>query len=153
NGVTLDAQQPLEFANSADVVLFGSGMKTREVAADSELMARLQLDPSRQLIGAQCSGTFLLAKLGLLGGVPACTDNMSKPWVREAGVDIVDRPFSAQGNIATAGGCLASPYLAAWVLMKLAGEAQTREILHYVVPVGEKDSATEHILAAVRPYL
>ena len=26
NGVTVEAQQPLEFANEADVVLFGSGM-------------------------------------------------------------------------------------------------------------------------------
>ena len=28
NGVTIQAQQPLEFANSADIVLFGSGIYT-----------------------------------------------------------------------------------------------------------------------------
>ena len=32
NGVTIQAQQPLEFANSADIVLFGSGIYTRAIA-------------------------------------------------------------------------------------------------------------------------
>ncbi|MGE6340606.1 catalase, partial [Acidovorax sp. NPDC077664] len=31
------------------------------------LMAQLSLDPARQLIAAQCSGTLVLARLGLLG--------------------------------------------------------------------------------------
>ena len=57
------------------------------------LMAKLQFDPQRQLLGAQCSGTLVLAKLGLLDDVPACTDLISKPWVQEAGVNVVDQPF------------------------------------------------------------
>ena len=32
NGVTVQAQQPLEFANEADAVLFGSGIYTRAIA-------------------------------------------------------------------------------------------------------------------------
>src|SRR3546814_2491741 len=72
NGVTFQRQKPLEFASEADAVLIGSGIKTREIAADRDLLARIALDPSRQLIGAQCSGTLLLAKLGLIGDLPAC---------------------------------------------------------------------------------
>ena len=34
NGLTIEAQQQLEFANSADVVLFGSGLKTRDIAKE-----------------------------------------------------------------------------------------------------------------------
>src|SRR6187549_717141 len=74
NGVMLEAQASLRDACAADAVLVGSGMKTREVVADAALMAQLQLDPARQLLGAQCSGTLVLAKLGLLDGVAACTD-------------------------------------------------------------------------------
>lgn len=48
-------------------MLIGSGVKTREITADAELLAQIRLDPGRQMIGAQCSGTLLLAKLGLLG--------------------------------------------------------------------------------------
>ena len=79
NGVTVTAQQPLEFANTADVVLFGSGIYTRDIAKDTSILGRLQLDPSRQLLAAQCSGTLLLATLGYLNGLPACTDLTTKP--------------------------------------------------------------------------
>jgi transcriptional regulator GlxA family with amidase domain len=53
------------------------------VVADETLMAQLQFDPSRQLLAAQCSGTLILARLGLLHDIPACTDLITKPWVQE----------------------------------------------------------------------
>jgi transcriptional regulator GlxA family with amidase domain len=106
NGVVIESQAPLSEAACADVVLVGSGTQTREVVADSSLMAQLRLDPQRQLLGAQCSGTLVLAKLGLLDAIPACTDLTSKPWVQEAGVNVLNQPFFARENIATAGGCL-----------------------------------------------
>ena len=81
----LERHIDLQAASRADVVLVGSGMKTRDVVADDSIMAQLQLDPSRQLIGAQCSGALVLSKLGLLNGVPACTDLTTKPWVQETG--------------------------------------------------------------------
>jgi hypothetical protein len=43
---------------------------------------------------------------------------MTKPWVEEAGVAVLNQPFFATGNVATAGGCLASQYLAAWVIAR-----------------------------------
>lgn len=109
NGVRVQAQQPLEFANSADAVLFGSGILTRDIAKDRSMLDRLELDPRRQLIGSQCSGALLMARLGLLNNLPACTDLTTKPWVIEAGVQVLDQPFFASGNLATAGGCLSAP--------------------------------------------
>src|SRR5262245_55522993 len=108
NGVTVQAQSTLSEAGSAEAVIIGSGVRTREIAANRELLDQIKLDPTRQLIGAQCSGTLLLAKLGLLGNVPACTDLVTKPWVQEASVEVLNQPFYARGNVATAGGCLAS---------------------------------------------
>ncbi|NRF69215.1 DJ-1/PfpI family protein [Aquincola sp. S2] len=151
NGLTLDAHVDLAAANAADAVLIGSGMKTREVAADASIMGQLQLDPARQLIAAQCSGTFLMAKLGLLGPLPACTDSTSKPWVQAAGVQILNQPFVAQGNVATAGGCLSAQYIAAWLINRLKGLDEAREVLHYFAPVGEKDAYVERALAHVAP--
>lgn len=153
NGVTVQRQRPLEFASEADAVLIGSGIKTREIAADPELLARIALDPARQLIGAQCSGTLLLAKLGLIGNLPACTDLTTKPWVIEAGVDVLDAPFVAHGNVATAGGCLASQYLATWLIARLASLADAEDAMHYVAPVGEKDAYIARALAVVTPFL
>ncbi|MBL8279015.1 MAG: DJ-1/PfpI family protein [Pelomonas sp.] len=153
NGVVVTAQQPLDFANEADVVLFGSGIHTRSIAADGALLDRLQLDPLRQRIGGQCSGTLLMARLGLLADMPACTDSMTKPWVVEAGVRVVEEPFHARGPIATAGGCLASQYLAAWVMASGAGLDAARSALHYAAPVGEKDSYVERVMGVVTPFL
>ena len=149
NGLTVDAHIGLEEACAADAVLIGSGMKTREVAQDRAIMDLLQLDPRRQLIAAQCSGTYVLAKLGLTGQLSACTDNTSKPWVQAAGVRVVNQSFIAHGNIATAGGCLASQYLSAWLLTRLRGEAEAREILHYFAPVGEKDMYVDRAMSHV----
>ena len=121
NGVVVHTQAPLAFAREADAVIVGSGVKTREIVRDATLMGELRLDPKRQIIGAQCSGALVLAKLGLLAGVPACTDTTTKPWVQEAGIEVLNQPFVAHGNVATAGGCLGSHYLAAWTIARLAG--------------------------------
>ena len=153
NGVTVRRQQPLAFAAQADAVIIGSGIKTREIAADAGLLSQIRLDPSRQLIAAQCSGTLVLAKLGLIDGVPACTDLTTKPWVIEAGVEVLDAPFFAKGNVATAGGCLASQYLAAWILLRGAGRAEAEAAIHYVAPVGEKAEYVARAMGVVSPFV
>jgi transcriptional regulator GlxA family with amidase domain len=153
NGVTVQAQSGLADACEASAVIIGSGVRTREIATDSSIMAALQLDPARQLIGAQCSGTLLLAKLGLLGNAPACTDLTTRPWVIEAGVKVLNQPFHATGNVATAGGCLAAQYLAAWIIARTAGLADAKSALQYVAPVGEKDEYVERAMRHVAPYV
>ena len=98
-------------------------------------------------------GTLLLAKLGLIGDLPACTDLTTKPWVIEAGVNVIDAPFIAHGNVATAGGCLASHYLAAWMIARGGSVEQAREAIHYVAPVGEKALFVERALGTVLPFV
>ena len=153
NGVVLEAQASLSEVTEADAVIVGSGMQTREVVADAALMTQLQLDPSRQLLGAQCSGTLVLAKVGLLDGVQACTDLIKKPWVEEAGVAVLDKPFFARGNVATAGGCLASQYLASWIIARLEGIEAARSAMHYVAPVGEKEQYVARAMQNITPFL
>lgn len=150
NGVEVTGQRPLEFVTEADAVLIGSGVRTRDVVADDTLISRLPLDPARQLIGAQCSGALVLARLGLLGTMPACTDNKSRPYVEACGVTVLDAPFHAEGNIATAGGCLSSQYLATWVITRALGENAARAVLDYVAPVGENEATIARALQAVR---
>jgi transcriptional regulator GlxA family with amidase domain len=157
NGVVLEAQASLQDACDADAVLVGSGIKTRDVAADAALMSQLRLDPTRQLLGAQCSGTLILAKLGLLDGVPACTDVTTKPWVEEAGVAVLNQPFVAKQNVATAGGCLSSQYLAAWFIARLESVEAARNAIQYVAPVGREGDLrdacnSEHFAIPLRKY-
>lgn len=154
NGVVIEQMSTLQEACEADAVVVGSGIATREVVEDPEIMGALsRLDPARQLIAAQCSGALVLAKLGLLDGVPACTDLTTKPWVVAAGVEVLNQPFFAKDNVATAGGCLASHYLAAWLIARLRDEAAAEGALHYVAPVGEKEEYIERAWRNIRPYL
>ncbi|ASF12724.1 DJ-1/PfpI family protein [Nocardia brasiliensis] len=153
NGVVIESMATLEEAAAADAVIVGSGSRTREVVEDRALMARLRLDPSRQLLAGQCSGTLILAKLGLLDDIPACTDLTTKPWVQAAGVDVLEQPLFAKGDIATAGGCLAAHYLAAWLIARLDGIGAAETALHYVAPVGEKDEYVRRAMRNIAPYL
>jgi len=151
NGLVLQAQATLAEASAADAVLVGSGSRTRDIVRDAAIMGALRLDPARQLVGAQCSGALVLAKLGLLEGIPACTDLTTKPWVQEAGVQVLDQPLFARGNIATAGGCLASHYLAAWLIASAEGDEAARAVLQYVAPVGEKEQWVARAMGHVAP--
>ena len=153
NGIVVHAQAPLSFAREADAVIVGSGTRARELVQKPEIMGELKLDSGRQIIGAQCSGALVLAKLGLLANVPACTDSTTKPWVVEAGVEVLDQPFVAHGNVATAGGCLGSHYLAAWVIAKLAGWEAAEKVVHYVAPVGQKQEYVERAYKVIGQYL
>lgn len=153
NGVEVEAQASLQDACRADAVLVGSGIRTREIVADQGLMAQLRFDPVRQLLGAQCSGALVLARLGLLDGAPACTDTTTKPWVAAAGVAVLEQPFVALRNVATAGGCLSSQYLAAWVIARLDGIEAACGAIRYVAPVGEKDAYVARALANITPWL
>ena len=153
NGVSVARQKGMEFIAEADAVIIGSGVQTRDVVKDAALMAQIRLDPSRQLIAAQCSGALVLAKLGLLDNVPACTDVITKPWVIEAGVRVLEAPFVAHGNVATAGGCFASQYLASWIIARGAGMQDLEQVLHYVAPVGERTQFIARARATVEPYL
>ncbi|HZX43394.1 MAG TPA: hypothetical protein VFE93_16265, partial [Myxococcaceae bacterium] len=152
-GVRVSAQQPLEFANEADAVLVGSGKLTARLAEDRATLSRLALDPRRQLIGSQCSGALMLANLGVLGTLPACTDRLTRPLVEAAGVRVLEQPFHASGNVATAGGCLSSHYLATWFIWRLAGRAEAEEALAYVAPVGEESDYVTRAMSIVGKFI
>jgi transcriptional regulator GlxA family with amidase domain len=153
NGLELQRGLGLEGALTADAVIVGSGVQTREWVSDAELLRAIPLNPDRQLVGAQCSGALVLAKLGVLDGIPACTDLATKPWLQEAGVEVLDQPFHAKGNIATAGGCLASQYLAGWIIARLEGLDAAERALHYVAPVGEKDEYVTRAMGHLSKYV
>jgi hypothetical protein len=55
--------------------------------------------------------------------------------------------------VATAGGCLSSQYLAAWLIARLADEDTAHAALFYVAPVGEKDEYVDRAMRHVQRYL
>jgi transcriptional regulator GlxA family with amidase domain len=151
-GVEIERQQPLSFARGADAVIIGSG-GTLDAIDDAYFMSELRLDPSRQLIASQCSGALILATLGLLRDQPACTDNDFRPRVEARGVTVLDQPFHANGNVATAGGCLASAHLSCWIISRLLGTEVAEQTLRTVAPVGLEAEFASEITNSVARHL
>ncbi len=150
HGLCIQPQRPLDFANEADVVLFGSGIWS-EAQAQSAAVSVLRLNPEYQLIGSQCSGALFLDALGLLPSTGVSTDAKTKGILQLRGISVTDRAVAVGGNIATAGGCLSSIYLAAWVIARLAGVDTMANIIGRVAPVGEVENLLERISNLIEP--
>jgi len=136
-GLTIPTHGHISEVGAADAVLFTSGKGTRVKIQDPAYMEHFRLDANRQLIGSICSGALLLAALGLLDGKRATTYPSAKSLLEAYGVEVVERPIVIEGNVATAGGCLAGQYLAAWVIERLVGNAIAQSVLTSCQPVGE----------------
>ncbi len=136
-GVTIPMHGHISESNDCDVVLFTSGIGARRKRTDQAFLSQFHLDPTRQLIGSMCSGSLILAALGLLEGKSATTYPTSKNLLESMGVKVVEKPFVREGNVATAAGCLAAQYLAGWVIEEKFGAAKREEVLRSIMPVGE----------------
>jgi transcriptional regulator GlxA family with amidase domain len=136
SGLRIPMHGSIDEAKDADAVLFASGPATRTLMHDAAYLARFQLDPSRQWIGAMCSGSLLLGALGLLRGKRATTYPTAVEALRGLGVEVVDRPFVVEGHVATAAACLAGIDLASWTIETLLGSEVAAEVIAQIQPVG-----------------
>jgi putative intracellular protease/amidase len=136
-GIPVRTHGRLAETSEADAVLFVSGPGAREKMRDEEWLKKFDLRPEKQFIGSICSGSLILAALGLLEGKTATTYPTSKPLLESFGVEVVEKPFVAHGRVATAGGCLAQQYLIGWVVENLADADWKNLILKAIQPVGE----------------
>ena len=137
SGLTIPMSGHIEAANSADAVLFASGPGARKKIKDPEFLGCFRLDPEKQMIGSMCSGALILAALGLLEGKQATTYPSAKKLLESYGIEVVEKPFVQQGNVATAAGCLAAQYLAGWIIEASLGAQVKAQVLKSIMPVGE----------------
>ena len=127
------------------------GTQTREVIADPAIMGQLRRSTRHgncwpgSARGRSCWPNWGCSRTC----PPAPTSSPSPGWA--AGVEVLNQPFFARGNVATAGGCLASHYLAAWIIARLEGGDAAESALHYVAPVGEKEEYVSRACATSRP--
>jgi transcriptional regulator GlxA family with amidase domain len=136
-GIAVAAHGAIEEANQSDAVLFVSGQGTRAKMVDQDWLSRFRLNPEKQLIGSICSGSLILAALGLLKDKTATTYPTSRAALENFGVEVIEKPCVIHGNVATAGGCLAQQYLIGWVIERLAGTDWRNLVLKSIQPVGE----------------
>lgn len=139
NGLTIPMAADLSYLAEADAVLIGSGPGLQKLIGIPEFLDELKrlLDPERQLIGSMCSGSLLLAKLGLLDGRKATTYPTRVKQLAAMGIEVVaDQPFVKQGRIATAAGCLAALDLSRWMIEELTSPEIAAKAIATVQPNG-----------------
>jgi hypothetical protein len=95
----------------------------------------------------------VLAHLGLAKDRPFCADVVTRPKLESVGIKVLDAPFYAEGNVASAGGCLSGQYLATWIIWRLLGKQAALDALIYVMPVGQEEEYISRAVDAVSPYI
>jgi transcriptional regulator GlxA family with amidase domain len=136
-GIALDMHGMIEECNTADVVFFTSGPGTRTLIKDPTYLNRFALDPTKQIIASMCSGSLILAALGLLKGLSATTYPTAIDELKSYGIEVENKDLVVHGNIATAAGCLAAIDLVGFIVEKLLGPEVKDEVIASVQPVGK----------------
>ncbi len=151
-GVQVATPGPLSALDQYPAVIVGSGFRTFEHIENQAMMAEMTLGRAdRQLLGSQCSGGAILHRLGLIDGITVCTDLTTTPKLQALGVSVANEAFRAEGDLATAGGCLSSSYLAFWMIARLTTVDDAVSALRYVAPIGEADAYVDRAIALTSP--
>jgi transcriptional regulator GlxA family with amidase domain len=136
-GLPLHIHGMIEECATADIVFFASGPGTRKLMRDKEYLSRFTLDPKKQLICSMCSGSLILAGLGLLNDITATTYPTAIEELKSFGVTVEEKPLVVHGNIATAAGCLAAIDLVGWAIERTLNTLAKDEVIASVQPVGK----------------
>jgi transcriptional regulator GlxA family with amidase domain len=135
-GLTLKSTRPYSFAAECDALLFCSGYETRNLINDEVFLKQFKLNESKQYIAAIDSGALILAALGLLKNKSATTYPTAFEALKQFNVNVIEKPFVCEGNIATGARCMSGDKLALWIIEKLAGEAISQKVFDAVKPLG-----------------
>jgi transcriptional regulator GlxA family with amidase domain len=134
--ITVRMHAGLELATQSDAVLFAGGPGARAKLGDERFLRAIKLEPERQLIGAVCAGSLLLAALGLLAHKRAAAHPSQHDVLQRFDVRGVDEPFVCDGNVATAAGCLAAQQLVGWTVERLSSQHERDRIVGSIQPLG-----------------
>lgn len=150
-GIKVKTDGHVSEVTNQDVVLITSGKRGIPAAMkDTGFMSALNLDPTKQLIGSICAGSFILHELGLLKGKPLTTNPDAKSVLQNMGGDVQDLPIVVEGNVATAGGCLSLMYLIGWVAERLFDSDKRKTIQNQLIPAGQLELFEDLITTTIQ---
>lgn len=134
-GILVHLDAGIEALKDVDCVYFVSGKGIRPLIDKQEEIRKIELDLTRQYLIGQCSGSALIAALGMLFDKKATTYPTSIDLLERFGAVPVNKPFVNYGNIAMAANCLASLYAIKWLLLKLGKHDLYSKIEASVLPL------------------
>ncbi len=135
-GLVIQMHGKIDDVLQMDAVIVASGPATRQLMHDKTYLSRLSLESSRQFLGAQCSGSLILAGSGSLEGLSATTHASARLELESCGISFVAEPLVAHDRVATAAGCLAGISLDRWLLAKFLPEEIVSQCIASASPWG-----------------
>lgn len=135
-GLRVLADHTIASAPPFDVLVFPGGRGTRPMLEDPARLAWIREVAARGVtIASVCTGSLVLAKAGLLDGLPATTHHGSLQLLGELGRDIEVRPddrFVDNGAILTAAGVSAGIDLALYLVARLCSRERAAAVRRYI---------------------
>jgi transcriptional regulator GlxA family with amidase domain len=125
NGLVVQPDYALESCPAADIVLVPGGVGTRALEERPAVIEWVrQRSAAAELTTSVCTGSFVLARAGLLAGLPATTHWESLPALRERYPEISvqeDQRYVDAGRVITGAGVSAGIDMALHVVERLYG--------------------------------
>lgn len=153
NGLEFSQNAKFEDMGTPDVVLVCGGVDVQKVVTPSVLKLLKHYDKQNIWLGGICTGTYALAKAGLLDG-SRCTvhwENMASLCEEFPNIEFVQELFVIDGNRATcAGGIAPLDLMLHFVLMRFGKKLVAEISDQFMVERVRDGKDTQHIPVAAR---
>jgi transcriptional regulator GlxA family with amidase domain len=130
NGLVVQPDHAMADVSNPDIVIIPGGSGTRAVLCESDTMAWVQTSASNaELVLSICTGSLILAALGLLSGLRATTHHENLDELSDLAPDatiVRDERYIDNGQIITSGGISAGIDMSLGVVERLMG-AEARQ--------------------------
>jgi len=135
SGLKVETHGQIDEVDSCNAVLLTSGKGTRNIVNNDSYLSRLNLDPTSQLLAAQCSGSLILGAKGLLQNKEVSAYPPITKHLIEYGANLQKKSLVVDGYLATASSCLSSVLLSSWLIEKLVDEDAKKIVLESIMPL------------------
>ncbi len=141
NGLSLNPEHALNSNPTAEIVVIPGGIGSKQAMQDERVIQWVQkMAVEAEYVLSVCTGARILAKAGLLNGLPATTHHEALENVRElapqvewrADGDWRETRFVDTGKIITAGGISAGIDMSLYLVGKLLGRDKARATAEYM---------------------
>ncbi|WP_366854231.1 DJ-1/PfpI family protein [Microcoleus sp. PH2017_22_RUC_O_B] len=136
NGLSVNPHCTFSDCPPPDILIVPGGLGTRKLIDNSAVINWIKdCSQTAELVLSVCTGSLLLAKAGLLGGLAATTHHGALDLLRELAPNttiIENQRFVDNGKIITSGGIAAGIDMSLYVVGKLLGTAQATQTAEHM---------------------
>lgn len=136
NGLSVNPDAAIADVQTSDILIVPGGQGTRREINNPAMVEWIaSIAANAELVLSVCTGSFLLAKAGLLAGLTATTHHHTFDVLRELAPDstvVEDQRFVDNGKIVTSGGISAGIDMSLHIVARLLGEETAVRTARYM---------------------